>query len=83
MRDERIAGPEAYVVARARDQAALGAYGTPEVLLQSRHTRGEASPADRWTLFLVRLDDHLERRSADLRMSPLQVTGRADGPYLH
>src|SRR5581483_1180355 len=53
LRDESIPGPEVYVVARARDEAALAAYGTSEVVLQSRHTRGEESPADRWTLFLV------------------------------
>jgi 4-amino-4-deoxy-L-arabinose transferase-like glycosyltransferase len=82
LRDERIAGPEVCVVARARDKAALAAFGTARVLLQSRHTRGETSPADRWTLFLVRLDDHLQRRPADLYISPLQVTGRAEGPYL-
>jgi 4-amino-4-deoxy-L-arabinose transferase len=82
LRDESIPGPEVYVVARARDEAALAAYGKSEVVLQSRHTRGEESPADRWTLFLVRLDEHLERRPADLPMSPMQVTGRAEGPYL-
>src|SRR5262249_10808591 len=63
-RDERIAGPEVYVVARAGDQAALTAYGSPEVVLQSRHTRGETSSAERLTLFLVRLDDRLQRRPA-------------------
>jgi 4-amino-4-deoxy-L-arabinose transferase-like glycosyltransferase len=46
--------PEVYVLGRAYDEPRLAGQGDAEIVLQSRHTRFEASPAERRTLFRVR-----------------------------
>lgn len=51
------AGEATYVIARARDAELLRAWGELSTVAASEHTRGEASPEDRFTLF---------------RLSPLQ-----------
>jgi 4-amino-4-deoxy-L-arabinose transferase-like glycosyltransferase len=80
--DERIRDPEVYVIARASDEAALKSYGVTERLLQSQRTRAERSVEDRFTLFLLHFRDGLPRVSANVRISPMQATGRAPGPFL-
>jgi 4-amino-4-deoxy-L-arabinose transferase-like glycosyltransferase len=47
---------EVFVLARAYDAVKYSPYGATEVLLQSKRTRFEASPAERRTLFRVRFD---------------------------
>lgn len=80
--DEQIRDREVYVVARGKHLEDLSRYGAVQSVLQSRHTRGESYPGDRWTLFLLRFRDDLVRRPADLYIRPMQCSGRAPGPYL-
>jgi 4-amino-4-deoxy-L-arabinose transferase-like glycosyltransferase len=82
LRDEKIKDTEVYVLARGRNLADLSAYGAVKTVLQSKHTRGEASPDDRWTLFFLRFRDDLVRRPADVYIRPMQASGRAPGPFL-
>jgi hypothetical protein len=82
--DDRIRDSEVYVIARAEDGPELKKYGHTDVVLQSAGTRGEVSPAERRTLYRVRFDEHLARRpTTDVYISPMQVTSRKGGPYLH
>src|SRR5262249_43993530 len=82
LRDDRIKQAEVYLICRQRDEATLAEYGVAERLVQSGHARGEASPHDRWTLYKLRFYPHLARVSGDVRISPLQATGRRPGPFL-
>jgi 4-amino-4-deoxy-L-arabinose transferase-like glycosyltransferase len=82
LRDDRLTVPEAYVICRHFDGPLLAEFGDAEEILQSAQTRGEASPADRWTLYLLRFHPHLARMPGNVRISPLQATGRAFGPFL-
>jgi 4-amino-4-deoxy-L-arabinose transferase-like glycosyltransferase len=82
LRDDRIAAPEAFVVCRQRDESALTEYGVAERVAQSAKARGELSPGDRWTLYRLRFHPHLARMPGDVRISPLQATGRQPGPFL-
>jgi 4-amino-4-deoxy-L-arabinose transferase-like glycosyltransferase len=80
--DEHIDRKEVYVLARAAEGTYLSTFGKAQMVLQSRHTRGERSPADRRTLFLLRFRDGLARVPAPLRLSPMQAVHREPGPYL-
>jgi 4-amino-4-deoxy-L-arabinose transferase-like glycosyltransferase len=80
--DDRIRQDEVYVLARGHNIAELSRYGTAHPVLQSKHTRGEASPGDRWTLFLLHFRNDLVRRPANLYICPMQASGRATGPFL-
>lgn len=51
---QQAAHQEIYVLGRAYDGPKFAEYGTTEVILQSRHTRFESTPAERRTLFRVR-----------------------------
>jgi 4-amino-4-deoxy-L-arabinose transferase-like glycosyltransferase len=52
--DQYVRGPETfYVVTREKDRKALAKYGAVTLVKQSRRTRNEKSPADRFTLFRV------------------------------
>lgn len=82
LRSDRIRESEIYVIGRGHEEAELAKYGTPKVVLQSKQTRGESSPQDRWTLFRLRFHDHLTRVPANLDIRPMQASGRAAGPYL-
>lgn len=42
-----------YVIGRAEEQARLSKLGQVEVIAQSRHTRAEQGPSDRFTLFRI------------------------------
>jgi 4-amino-4-deoxy-L-arabinose transferase-like glycosyltransferase len=80
--DDQLAST-VYVVARAGQEGELSDYGESETLAQSIRSRREKSPADRLTLFRVRLRDDLPRFStAGIRVSPLQSARRAPGPFL-
>lgn len=82
--DERIPGGDAFVIARFGDAPQLALFGTAEVVLQSTRTRREKSIADRLTLFHLRYADAAPRLSSkNVRISPMQVMGRAEGPYLY
>ena len=73
---------EIFLISRSSDLPALTQYGTPEMLLQSQHTRGERSPDDRWALFHLRFRSDLKRLPANIRISPAQAAGLAPGPDL-
>jgi hypothetical protein len=53
---------EVFLVARMRDEKELMKLASCEVVLQSKHTRGERSFGDRRTLFRLRLSDALTKR---------------------
>jgi 4-amino-4-deoxy-L-arabinose transferase-like glycosyltransferase len=80
--DQRIRQPEVYVLCRRWEGAYLASLGRAEVILESKHTRGERSPADRRALFRLRFRANLARVPADVRLSPMQATHRTPGPYL-
>jgi hypothetical protein len=82
LRDDRVRVLDVLIVAHAFEEANLKEYGTPQVVLQSRSSNGEQSPADRWTLFRLRFHDRLVRVPGDVDISPMQATGRAPGPFL-
>jgi 4-amino-4-deoxy-L-arabinose transferase-like glycosyltransferase len=82
LRDERIAVQTACVICRQRDEVILAQYGTVRILAQSAKARGELSPADRWTLYELQYHPHLERVPGNVRISPMQATGRKPGPFL-
>lgn len=79
--DDHVKATEVYLIARAKTASALNQFGTHEVLLQSEHSRYQTSPEDRYTLFRVQLDPGLVHHSG-VRISPMQATGRAPGPFL-
>jgi 4-amino-4-deoxy-L-arabinose transferase-like glycosyltransferase len=80
--DERVHTAKVYVVTRYNRHAELEKYGHAEPLLKCKEARREKNQDDRWTLFRVHLRDDLPRKSADVRISPMQAMYRADGPRL-
>lgn len=81
--DDRIHSRSLFVVARAGEQLEIDQYGDSAIVLQSERTRREKTPDDRLTLFYVRLRDDVPRLSSkELRISPMQTAGRAEGPIL-
>jgi hypothetical protein len=82
LRADDLPGPEVFVIARTSCHAALADYGTTELVLQSRKTRGEQSVDDRWALFRVRLRPDLQRLPGGVRISPAQAAGLITGPLL-
>jgi hypothetical protein len=77
-----LEGPDVYLIARTCDRPALADYGTAEMVLQSRRTRGERSVADRWALFRLRFRQDLQRCPSGVRISPTQAAGLDTGPSL-
>jgi 4-amino-4-deoxy-L-arabinose transferase-like glycosyltransferase len=61
---------DVYVLARAYDGPKYSQYGPTEIALQSKHSRFEATPAERRTLFHVRFD--LARLMAIRAASPVR-----------
>ncbi len=80
--DERIEAAEVYVVGRAADEAELVRYGQVEVVLQSRRSHLERTPADRLTLFRLRFREGLRRYPVPAYVTPMQAMGREPGPSL-
>jgi 4-amino-4-deoxy-L-arabinose transferase-like glycosyltransferase len=80
---DRVRTPEVLLVARADEEARLREYGTTTVLSQSRHSRYESIPGERWTLFRLHFRNDAPHYSAQVYISPMQATGRASGPYVH
>jgi 4-amino-4-deoxy-L-arabinose transferase-like glycosyltransferase len=62
---------EVYILGRAYDGPAFTEYGTTEVLLQSRHTRFESTPAERRTLFRVRFEASANARKPPTTGEPI------------
>lgn len=80
--DQRIHAPEVYVLCRAGEGAYLSTLGRAELVLQSRHTRGERTPDDRRALFRLRFRPDMPRVATNVRVSPMQATHRTPGPFL-
>ncbi len=80
--DDRIRAENVYLIARAGEAVELRRFGSPEIVLQSRYTKNETSPADRWTLFRLHYREDLARRPGTIRISPMQAASRAPGPSL-
>ncbi|HZZ82590.1 MAG TPA: glycosyltransferase family 39 protein [Gemmataceae bacterium] len=82
VRDDRVHGDDIYVVTRFNRRSQLEKYGRVEPIIKCKHSRREASEEERWTLFHVHLRENLERKSANVRISPMQAMYRAEGPDL-
>ncbi|MEZ6139613.1 MAG: glycosyltransferase family 39 protein [Zavarzinella sp.] len=81
LRSTEIDRPTIYLLARGYHQEQLAEYGVAEQLLQSKRTRKEITPADRKTLY--RLTFHADLiRVVPPKITPMQSTGRAPGPFL-
>ena len=52
--DRYFAGREFYLISRLREERNLAKFGRVEVVSQSKHTRAERNPSDRFTLFHVK-----------------------------
>ena len=82
LRDNRITKSEIYLVCRSHEQTALAEYGAVRVIHTSSHARGEQSPGDRWVLVRLHFHPSLVRVPGTIRISPMQATGRRQGPFL-
>lgn len=82
LRDDRLDVPEVFLICRCKDEDLLKGFGKAELILKSSETRAEEWPGDRWALYSLRFHPHLERMNGNVRISPLQATGRKAGPYL-
>jgi 4-amino-4-deoxy-L-arabinose transferase-like glycosyltransferase len=52
--DRYFAGKEFYLITRRREERSLKKFGSVEIVRQSKHTRAERDPSDRFTLFHVK-----------------------------
>jgi 4-amino-4-deoxy-L-arabinose transferase-like glycosyltransferase len=82
LRDDRITTPDVYVICRALDAWKLAPYGNAELLLESRKTRREKEGPNRYGIYRVTLRPDLVKLPANIRMTPIEATGRALGPWL-
>ena len=81
--DSQIEKPQVLVVARASARSQIEPFGDVEQVAQSAKTRREKSPADRFTLFrLTYRQDRPRVSTAAVRISPMQVMQREQGPVL-
>ncbi len=81
--DNRLPAEDVYVISRFRDLPEIARFGGTSVVLQSRRTRRESSPGDRWTLFHLQYTANQPRYSSrGVRVSPMQAAQRAPGPHL-
>jgi 4-amino-4-deoxy-L-arabinose transferase-like glycosyltransferase len=86
LRIERLAGPadgrEVYVVARRRHASGLATLGRSDRLFESEHSRGEPKDTTDYRLGLYRLRLTAPPYTGEVRISPMQATGRAPSPWL-
>jgi 4-amino-4-deoxy-L-arabinose transferase-like glycosyltransferase len=82
LRSGDIHASEIFLIARAKQEAALSDYGTFDTILHSEHSRYENGPEDRYALYRLHFHPELKRVPGPVPISPLQATGRAFGPYL-
>lgn len=74
---------DAFLVSRAGHESEISRYAEVEAVATSLRTRREKSPADRLTLFRVKLREDIPRyAAAGIYVSPMQTQGRAPGPFL-
>ncbi len=82
LRDDRFDSGEVYLIVRGSQVGKLNEYGDSEIIAQSKHSRDEWGPDDRYALYRIRFNDRLVRRHGPVYISPMQATGRAPGPSL-
>ena len=82
LRDDRLDPNEVYVIGRRFLAPEMAKYGDAEIILESKRSRQEYTPEWRYTLFRLQFRADLERRTANVRFSPMQATCRAPGPFL-
>ena len=70
------------MIARGKDMPSIAEFGDVTQIFQSENSRREQSPADRWTLFHVRMGGGQVHLPAPLRISPIQAMYRVDGPTI-
>jgi 4-amino-4-deoxy-L-arabinose transferase-like glycosyltransferase len=80
LRDERITAPQVYVLTRLRCGDSLSAFGSWQVVEESRQIPAGGGLQDRYTLFLLTFAPGLERYPAPA-VSVTQAMGRAPGPF--
>jgi 4-amino-4-deoxy-L-arabinose transferase-like glycosyltransferase len=81
LREEGIAEPVVYVIARTWDQDKLETMGSTRILLQSEKSHGDGTPGGRFALFELCFDANLQRYPAPPRPTCLQAMGRLPGPF--
>jgi len=82
LRDEKIHDRQVHLIARPSDLPALAEYGTTQEVVHSRAMRALNHASNPYTLYVLELHPNLPKTSAEVRMTPLQATGRTPGPYL-
>jgi len=82
LRSGEIQEQEIFLIARKKQESLLTQFGNFEKILQSEHSRYENGPEDRYALYRLRFRPNLQRVPGPVPISPLQATGRADGPFL-
>jgi 4-amino-4-deoxy-L-arabinose transferase-like glycosyltransferase len=73
---------EVYVLSRPWQLPEMEALGRVQVVRQSERSRNEKQPEFRLTLYRVTLHEHVALHRDRAYISPMQATGRAEGPYL-
>jgi len=73
---------EMYVLSRPWQVPQMQSLGRVQRLRQSERSRNEKHPDYRLTLYRVRLHEHVVLSRDRAYISPMQATGRAEGPYL-
>ena len=71
-----------YLLTQAEDLRHLRALGEVTIIAQSEHSRREADPGERLTLFELNLDAGLPRYSAHVYIEQQQIKHRKPGPFL-
>lgn len=81
---EDIADDEVWLLARGWGLRGIHAFGHPEPIFSSAFSRAyKTDPMERWALYRVKL--HPDRQRVDttnVKISPMQATGREKGPFL-
>jgi 4-amino-4-deoxy-L-arabinose transferase-like glycosyltransferase len=82
LRDDTLPEGEVFVLSRPVQIEEARAIARVEEVASSPSRRSDRYPAHRLTLYRVRLHPHVARLSAKVYISPMQATGREDGPQL-
>jgi 4-amino-4-deoxy-L-arabinose transferase-like glycosyltransferase len=82
LRDDRLPEGDLYVLSRPVHTQEAAQYGRVEELARSAISRGEKDTSQRLVLYRIRLHPHVVRLPGDVYISPMQATGRAEGPVL-
>src|SRR5262249_23682843 len=70
---EDIPRGEVYLIARRKVANDLSHFGTFKTVMESEHSRYETTPADRYALFHVHVNDQLARLPGPVRIAPMQA----------